>query len=154
MNLLAETPFENSLGFDLSFSSVKDGFVKIFVSGELAAQSRDRRIFLRINGVTSSYQSFTLMNGHAGAGEWDTSGIYLGRNGWNLDSNFLSEIKLGIFSKSQKITANGLTTFALGDNRILGYEHHGFLVTSSPLSSISVGFDSGVASGKSSVYVM
>ncbi|RGL39013.1 hypothetical protein DXC69_03075 [Paenibacillus polymyxa] len=152
MNLLGEVPFENSTGFDFSFSPVTNGFVKIFISGELAAQSQDRKLLLQINGASSGYQSFILMNGHASTGEWDTSGFYLGRNGWSLDSTFQSEITIGVFSKAQKITANGLTTFALGDNRILGYEHHGFYVSAAPLSSIRVGFTGGAATGQSRVY--
>ncbi|MET1123087.1 hypothetical protein ABWU59_29650 [Priestia megaterium] len=153
MQLIRNSSFLNTpsiLNFDLS--PISDGFLKIYVSGELAAQAADRRLFICLNGHNTGYKSFTLMNGDSSAGEWSNYGFYVGRNGWHLDSSFSLEFTLAVASSAQKITGNGLTTFAHGDDRILGYESHGFFTTKEAISNIQVLFDGGVASGQCAIY--
>jgi hypothetical protein len=142
-------------GTGLSFApkaSVSSGFVKVLAAGELNAQAQDRRLMIRLNGKTDSYQGFVLMNGHAGAGEWDNSGFYAGRNGWGLDVTFMLDLTLAISPTVQKITCNGSATFAHGNNTILGYECHSFLVTNQPITKIDIGFTGGVATGITRFY--
>lgn len=140
--------------FDIKFASVSDGFIKIYASGHISSQGKDHRLVLRINGDAGNYQSYVLMSGHASAGEWDNSGIYLGRVGWGQDADFSTEITIAANSKSQKINVAALTNFSLGNNLILGYEAHGFYVSSQPVTSAVVQFtDNAVASGLAHAYL-
>lgn len=155
MELLGTKSFDQSPALRFSPSAaVTSGYLKIFCSGELNAQAADRRLFVRLNGKTSDYQGFVLMNGHAATGEWDASGLYLGRNGWLLDAAFSFELTIAKFSTSQKITANGQAVFAHGNNTILGYESHNFLVMNQPVTSVDIGFSGGVASGDAHFYLL
>ncbi|MDR6759801.1 hypothetical protein J2Y48_005119 [Mycoplana sp. BE70] len=147
MQFLGEAQFGgNSLAFTPN-SGISNGCVKVFATGELNAQAADRRMLIRVNGAGAGYQGFVLMNGHAGAGEWDNSGFYSGRNGWGQDATFMLEYTLAVGPTSQKITGTGQTTFAHGNNTIVGYETHGFLVTNQPLTRIEVIFTGGVVAG-------
>jgi hypothetical protein len=154
IDLLSEQQFSGSGLSYAPSSAISSGFVKILATGELNGQAADRRLLLRINGKDSGYQGFVLMNGHAGNGEWDGSGYYLGRNGWHLDATFMVEFTLGISSTAQKITGAGTSTFAHGNNNILGFECHGFCVTNAQLSRIELVFTGGVATGMTRVYRM
>jgi len=133
-------------------SPVKDGFIKIHSSGKLAAKGGDQRLLIRVNGANTAYRSFVHMGGDAGLGEWDDRGFYIGRNGWSLDAAFSLEFTLAVNSSSQKIVGSGSSVFALGDNRILGYESHGFFVTNQPISQIQILFTGGVADWQSRFY--
>lgn len=126
----------------------RDGFIKIFGKGELAANRGDHKLLIRLNGKDSRYQGFVYMGGHAALGEWDETGFYLGRNGWNLDSTFMFEFTLAIDSNAQKITGSGSSTFAMADNRILGYENHSFFISNPPITDIEVLFTGGVVAGE------
>jgi hypothetical protein len=140
--------FKDTDKFTLNVKTVRDGFIKVFASGKLAGLGKDHRLVLRINGQSSNYQSFGLMQGHAAAGEWDTTGIYLGRNGWHLDADFSTEITVSVNALSNKVTVHGLSTFAHGSNQVLGYEIHGFWVGNGPVTSVDLQFsDNAVASG-------
>jgi hypothetical protein len=148
------TEFTNASKFDVKFASISDGFIKIYASGHITSQGKDHRLVLRINGDTGNYQSYVLMSGHASTGEWDNSGIYLGRTGWAQDADFSTEVTIAANSKSQKIDVSALTTFALGNNLILGYESHGFYVSTQPVTGAIVQFtDNAVASGFAHAYV-
>lgn len=153
MQLIGNDSFSNTASIvNFNPSPISNGFVKIHVSGELASQGDDRRLFICLNGHNTGYKSFTLMNGDHSAGEWSDHGFYIGRNGWYLDSSFNLEFTLAIGAGAQKITGNGLATFALGDDRILGYESHGFFATNEALSNIQVLFNGGVANGQYRIY--
>jgi hypothetical protein len=137
-------------GMGLSFSpatGVSSGFIKLLAAGELNAQGQDRRLLIRLNGQSDGYQGFVLMNGHAGSGEWDNGGFYIGRNGWHLDVTFGLDLTIAISPTVQKITCNGSSTFAHGNNTILGFECHSFLVTNQPITRIDIGFTGGVVTG-------
>ncbi|WP_137934561.1 hypothetical protein [Mesorhizobium comanense] len=157
--LLGEAKFElNALSFKPK-SALTSGFVKILANGELNAQGADRRLLITVNNQNSGYRGFVMMNGDASAGEWEQApgggpGFYVGRNGWSIDATAMVEFTLAISPTSQKITGSGLSTFALGDGRILGYQSHGYLVTNQPISSIEVAFVGGVAVGYSRFYLL
>jgi hypothetical protein len=153
MQLIRSDSFSNTASIvDFSPSPISNGFVKIHVSGELAAKGDDRRLFICLNRHNDGYKSFTLMNGDHATGEWSDHGFYIGRNGWHLDSSFNLEFTLAIGAGTQKITGNGLATFAHGDDRILGYESHGFFTTKEAISNIQVLFNGGVANGQYRIY--
>lgn len=94
------------------------------------------------------------MNGHAVMGEWDNSGFYVGRNGWSQDATFMLEYTLAISPTSQKITGAGQATFAHGNDTMLGFESHGFVVTGRPIESVQIRFTGGVATGISRFYTI
>ncbi|MBH5315987.1 MULTISPECIES: hypothetical protein [Bacillus amyloliquefaciens group] len=152
--LLNTISFSNSTSTKYTQASpFGEGFIKIFGKGELAAKGTDQKLLIRLNGDNSnSYQGFVHMGGHHGAGEWDDTGFYLGRNGWHLDSTFMFEFTLAIDSNAQKITGSGSSTFALADNRILGYESHSFFVSNPPITSVEVLFTGGVVAGECQYY--
>ena len=153
MILIGDVPFRESPSVSFSPpSGVSNGFIKIHACGELAANSGDQKLLIRLNNSTSSYKSYVLMSGDANAGERETGGFYLGRNGWNLDATFSLEFTLAINPNSQKVVGSGNSVFALGDNRILGYESHGFFVTRDPISQIDIAFTGGVVKGQSRFY--
>lgn len=139
MELLHELAFSNTNMLSCNYN--RSGMIKILASGELAAEGKDHRLFIMFNGDRKSYRSFVHMGGDAGLGEWDETGIYVGRNGWGMDATFALDYTFTINPKYQKVTGSGMSSFALGDNRFLGYESHGFYVTGSPVSSIHIGFD-------------
>jgi len=165
MELLQELSFANTQSINCPLN--RSGIIKILASGELAAGGRDRGLIIRFNrnADPESYQSFTHMGGHDGTPEWahnmmpreegfDT-GICTGRNGWYLDATFMLEYTLSINPNFLKVTGSGLSSFALGDNRFLGYEGHGVFVTNTPVSEIEVGFTGGaVRTGDLRIYHM
>ncbi|WP_042190537.1 hypothetical protein NSQ90_21960 [Paenibacillus sp. FSL H7-0737] len=151
MQLISDVSFANGVQTRCDCNP-QNGFIKILATGELAAQGQDRRLLIRINGANTSYKSFVLMNGDSSAGEWDETGIYVGRNGWGLDATFSLDFTLGIFSNAQKITGTGSAVFAHGDNRILGYECHGFFVSNDSVRSIDVIFTGGTVNGHTRIY--
>ena len=152
MQNLANINFDNSpsLRCDTVPSS---GIIKIVANGKLAAEGQDRRLLIRFNNDTESYRSFVHMGGDAGLNEWgETNGIYVGRNGWHLDSIFSLEFTFSIIPGAQKITGSGLSAFAMGDNRFLGYRSHGQFVTHEPISSIQLIFTGGTVNGEARFY--
>ncbi|MED3069282.1 hypothetical protein P4310_27985 [Bacillus thuringiensis] len=156
LRFLKEVTFSNESRVDFtSEEPIQKGFIKVFLQGTLAAEGRDGRLLMRINDLEDSYVSFVHMGGAAGMGEWgDASGLYLGRTGWGLDATFSAEVTLAVNTESQQvITGSGASVFALGDNRILGYENHGHLVTQDPIKTISFLTTEGNMSGFGSYYV-
>jgi hypothetical protein len=153
MNLLSELSFNNSPNLILESPSIS-GIIKIVSCGKLSAEGQDCRLLIRFNGKRESYTSFVHMGGHAGLNEWGnpSEGIYVGRNGWYLDAIFSLEFTLAIIPGAQKITGSGLSVFALGDNRMLGYESHGVFVTDEPITSIEVLFTGGKVNGEARFY--
>lgn len=142
MELLHELSFRNDKSISCSLN--RSGMIKILISGELAAEGRDHRLLIHFNGERKSYRSFVHMGGDAGLNEWgDETGIYTGRNGWGVDATFMVDYTFTINPDYQKVTGSGMSAFALGDNRFLGYESHGVFVTSRPVSMIEVGFTGG-----------
>lgn len=123
-------------------AAVTDGFVKVLITGKISSNGTDHRLLLQINpsGPDHFYQSFVVMDGSAGMGEWDGSGIYLGRTGWGLDSNFSAEVTVAVHPGSGRITTSGMATFGMANNTILGYHNNGFLVTDQPISVLDFTF--------------
>lgn len=132
-------------------------YLKVYASGELAANGGDRRFYLRINGIDSGYQSFILMNGHGSVGEWDGLGYYVGRNAWGIDADYSIEFTIAAASMSNMRTGFGLSTFGHANRNILGYEAHGFLVSNQPITIESVSLfvtPGGVVTGKMKVFAI
>lgn len=154
IELIDELPFTQQAAVFAPTTPITSAHIKIVSSGELNAQGQDRRLLLRLNTATNGYQGFVHMGGHHGAGEWDNSGFYLGRNGWGLDATFSVEFTIAINSNAQKVTGSGFTVFAHGNNTILGYECHSFLVTNPPVSRLELLFTGGVATGVTRIYRM
>ncbi len=156
MELIKQLAFNNTN--EIICPIDRPGMIKIIASGELAAEGKDHRLVIRLNGSNSSYKSFVHMGGDAGINEWGNpeEGIYTGRNGWGLDATFMLDYTLTINSDYQKVVGSGMSAFALGDNRFLGYESHGSFVTGSPIYSIELGFTNGgiVRIGDLRVYQM
>jgi hypothetical protein len=123
-------------------AAVTDGFVKVLITGNVASNTQDHRLMLRINpnGPDHVYQSFVVMDGNAGMGEWDNGAIYLGRTGWGLDSSFSAEVTVAVHPGSSKITTSGMSTFGMSNNTILGYHNNGFLVTNQPITQLDFYF--------------
>ncbi|PGO61803.1 hypothetical protein CN980_29170 [Bacillus cereus] len=156
LRFVNEVRFANESQIDfISEPLTERGFIKVFIQGKLAAEGHDQRLLLRINDEKSSYRSFVHMGGDAGAGEWgDDSGIYLGRNGWNLDATFSAEFTIAVNTENQQvITGSGASVFALGNDTILGYESHGRLVSNDPVSKISFLFTGGQMTGYGKHYI-
>ncbi|MBX9731588.1 MAG: hypothetical protein K2X59_09685 [Sphingomonas sp.] len=143
---MLETSFDGSSA-GLMLPNVTDGFIKIYLAGELAAGGADRRLFMRINGRDSGYTGFVKMEGHAALGEWDGSGAYIGRSGWNLDASFSAEILVARHDKMKSIVTSGLSTFLMANNKIIGMQHHSSILSNSGISSLEFLFNGGVASG-------
>ena len=93
--------------------------------GRLDALGADSKILLRPNDVDSDYVQFSYMNGNATSTEQPTNGIYVGRNGWGKDASFSFEVILSL-RPGHKRTYHCMSTFAHGDESILGYRCHGF----------------------------
>lgn len=106
--------------------------------GRLDARASDSHMLLRLNGARTGYQSFVVADGHYSAGEWDGSGLYIGRNGWHLDCDISFRYILAT-ETGRKRTGLGMSTFAHADDRIIGYSAHGFWNnTHSAISSIEL----------------
>jgi hypothetical protein len=153
--LLSEAAFSgNDVSFD-RLDRASTGFIKVLATGHLNSQGVDRRLLLRVNRMTSGYRGFVLMQGDAGGGEWDETGFYLGRSGYNADAAFSLDLTIALPTSVQKITANGSSTFAHGaNNLLLGYECHSVLVTNRPITQIDLLFTGGVVTGMCRVYSM
>lgn len=131
--------------------------IKVAVSGELAAESADRRFLLQLNyrpGINHFYQSFVVMDGHAGMGEWDGRGFYVGRNGWGLDASVSIEYTISAAMLNMKRLGHGMATFAHGNNTILGYTCNGFVVSDEPIRSVSLLTNGGHFKGKMRLYAI
>ncbi|MGG1244029.1 hypothetical protein ABE187_14345 [Bacillus cabrialesii] len=153
MHLLHKIPLTDSTSGTYTLETpFKDGYIKILGKGELAAKGGDHHLLIRLNGNDSfkSYRSYVYMGGDYVAGERDNTGFYLGRNGKNADSTFMFDYTLAIDPHTQKITGNGLSTFAVSNDevKILGYESHGYFVSEPLITSINVLFTGGVVNGE------
>jgi hypothetical protein len=131
-------------GLRLTIPKTTDGFVKVLITGKISSNGTDHRLLLQINpnGPDHWYQSFVVMDGNAGMGEWDGSGIYLGRTGWGLDSSFSAEVTVAVHPGSNRITTSGMATFGMANNTILGYHNNGFLVTDAAVTNLDFVFSS------------
>lgn len=142
-----------SLSEDIEFQPPVQA-IKVLVSGELKAGRTDRRLLLRVNGVAEPYVSFVLMNGHATMGEWDKSGLYVGRIGWGLDADVSAEVTVSSLSIKKRIISHGLSTFAHSDGRTLGYQNNGYVVKDGPISSLTILITGGTFKGELRVFRM
>jgi hypothetical protein len=105
--------------------------------GRIDAGGGDNRILVRLNDATSGYTGFVTMDGHAGGGEWDQRGFYVGRNGWSLDAHLSFEVVISLMPGRKRV-AHARSTFAHADERVLGFACHGFWAnTSSSVATVS-----------------
>lgn len=97
----------------------------IRVDGRINARGGDNKILVRCNNAFSGYKSFVIMDGNHHSGEWEQRGLYVGRNGWGVDTDFSFSLTVSIQSARKRI-AYGMSTFGHADERILGYTCNGF----------------------------
>lgn len=110
--------------------------VVIRYDGHIDAGGGDNRILVRLNDVATDYQGFVVMDGHAGAGEWDQRGLYVGRNGWGLDAHFSFALTISVMP-GRKRMAYGMSSFGHADERILGYTCQSFWAnTATPIQNV------------------
>ena len=126
--------------------------VKVFVSGDLAVQGSDKRLLLNVNGIQNKYKGFVVMNGDADATEFEESGFYIGRSGWNGDAELTAEVTICSKALSNKIISSGLSTFTAPQNRILGYQCNSFVAGVGPIRNITLDVNGGVFSGKVEIF--
>ncbi|HYI63652.1 MAG TPA: hypothetical protein VEW71_02075 [Allosphingosinicella sp.] len=121
-------PDERSPGGDRP-SPLKHGFARLMLCGKLTSAGADHRLIIefkgRLLGSTVIYNSFAKADGSDGSGEWETGGIYIGRNAWRRDSRFSGDIGISVNAKTARIITAGLTSFAFNDDRMIGYQTHG-----------------------------
>ncbi|WP_168575346.1 hypothetical protein [Rhizobium ruizarguesonis] len=86
-------------------------FVKVFVSGWLRAQGKDRVLGFRVNDISSGYRAYALQNGNHAEGRNDETCFVLGRTGWLIDAHIGVEYTFFRTSVSPIITGVGQTTF-------------------------------------------
>jgi len=133
---------------EFQFKPMLNGFARLMVSGELTAGGKDHRLVMQINNIASGYRGFIKADGDWGGGEWEGEGIYLGRNAWNLDAQFASDIFISANGRGQRIIASSLTSFSMTDNRLAGYQSSGVVLTNESLDRLRVKFlTNGVARG-------
>ncbi|PCC74131.1 hypothetical protein SAMN02745121_08486 [Nannocystis exedens] len=110
--------------------------VVIRIDGRIDAGGGDNRLLARPNDAAGRYRGFASMSGDAATSEWEQTGLYLGRNGWGLDAHFSISLILSLLP-DRKRTAFAISTFAHADERVLGYQSHGFWAdTSTPINFI------------------
>jgi hypothetical protein len=130
------------------------GFLKVFAAGELTAQGGDRRMLIRLNSESQGYKGYVSMTGnHTLPQEWDSSGFFLGHNGWALNASFMAEFTLAFQPNAKQVSGSGFSTFSHGNGTMLGYECHGVFVTQSPIQRFEIGFDEGAATGTVRLYL-
>lgn len=67
MELIKQLAFNNTN--EIICPIDRPGMIKIIASGELAAEGKDHRLVIRLNGSNSSYKSFVHMGGDTGINE-------------------------------------------------------------------------------------
>lgn len=148
INVVGMADFDDTTS-KVSFDrEIGDGFVKILGFAELAANAKDQRLLIQVNKQKDKYTSGMRMHGlYEFIYEMDARGFYVGRNGYYQDCTVGFECTISIRKRSQRIVCNGISTFSLANNRILGCETHGVCLTKRPLSSVTISFEGGVAEG-------
>lgn len=126
--------------------------VKIIGMGEINGGGKDCRLFLGVNGIGKGYMSYVNAGGHYGNGEWDFTGFYLGRSGWLLNATFSFECTLTYLQGGQVVNMLASSTFAHANNSIIGYEAHGFLPVSGPMTSPQFWLSAGIMRSRAMIY--
>lgn len=131
--------------------------IRILAEGELAAESRNHRAILRLNGHAQGYHSFVTLEGvaeDATPTEWADDGLVAGRNRAGLDARFRIDVSV------TSVLANGLR-IALGNARYTDHEArtveyllHGYLTDPRPIERIAFGFSGGSVRGTLALYTL
>lgn len=123
-------------------SPLKNGFARLFLCGKLATAGTDHRLVIQFKGTLlgrpAIYDSFAKADGSDGSGEWESGGIYIGRNAWHRDSRFSGDIGISVSAKTARIITTGLTSFTFNDGRLIGYQAHGIADGISDVTEIRV----------------
>lgn len=127
-NEVATFSLDGADGFNLQ----EDAFYEVYFSGGIKANSGDTKLLLRFNGEQSNHKSFVILDGNVNAsiGEWDSSGILLGRNGWGHDALCSGRVVFNNAGEGNYYTVTGGSTFAHDDQRLLGFTSSGFWIAS------------------------
>ena len=95
-------------------------------NGFIKAQGVNNKLFMRFNCDPSNYRSFVTIDGDNHGQEWDSRGLYIGRNNWGLDADFSFYLTVSnILKPGRKRITYGTSTFVHADGRVLGYTCHG-----------------------------
>lgn len=129
-----------------------ENLLSVYISGELSAKGTDRRLLVNVNNLTDSYQGYVLMTGSATGTEFEESGFYVGRTGWNDDGDLSVEMSISSEGLSNKIITSGLSTFTASQNRILGYQFNSYVTGSGPIKSLSLDANGGLFTGKIQIF--
>lgn len=131
--------------------------IRVLAEGELAAQGRNHRALLRLNGHTQGYHSFVTLEGapeDATPTEWADNGLVAGRNRAGLDARFRIDVSV------TSVLANGLR-IALGNARYIDTEArtveyllHGYITDPRPIEQIEFGFGGGSVRGTLVFYTL
>jgi len=153
MNLITEVSIDGADGYNFEIDK-EVNYLKVYISGEFAAEHADQRFFLQINELSSGYNSFIVMDGHAHLGEWDGRGFYLGRNGWFLDGCMSAEYTIAAKGLDFKRTGHGMSTFVNSNDTILGCHANGFVTSQNQINNVRFFYTGGIFKGHLSYYLM
>src|SRR6476660_4924589 len=129
-------------------------YIKVLISGELAAQRGDRQFKLLLNDAVG-YRSFGVMCGdHSGQEAPVSDGIYLGRNGWQTDASVAIELTITQKNLVDKRPVHGLSTFGIGNNLVIGCEVHGIAVSNKPVQLLTMTVIGGLFTGTGKAYAI
>lgn len=128
--------------------------LKMYISGEFAANGHDTRVLIYVNGMKSRYKGFALMNGDATSIEFEESGYYIGRAAGNKDTELSAELTISSFGLSNKIIASGLSTFTGHKTSLLGYQFHSFVAAPGPIATLALDAGKGIFFGKVEIYAL
>lgn len=126
---------------------------KVIFQGTLNAGGTDRHLLIRPNGISSGYSSYAIYNGTAGGSDWNTTGFYVGRNGWGQNADVFFEYEISTMTGRKRLGL-GKATFAHTSGNILGYaDANGYWNDiSTNITSLWVGPTGGTITGKIIVY--
>lgn len=127
-------------------------YIKVIVSGELAIQNADSRFLLRINELNTEYNSFVVMDGNDAGVEWETSGFYAGRNSHCQNASVIIEYTISALYQKTMLVGHGISTFAMNDNRLLGYTCNGLLRNHNAINAVSLICTNGAFDGVIKIY--
>lgn len=94
---------------------------KVVFQGTLSAGGSDRHILIRPNSSSSPYKCYAVYDGDAGGSDWNTSGFFVGRNGWGQNADFSFEYIISAQTGRRRVGYGNSTFYHPSSNRILGF---------------------------------
>ena len=141
------------------------GWYKVVFQGFLSAEGDNRHILIRPGGVSTqgAYKSFVTYAGSSSGSDWDDTGFFVGRNGWDQDAQVAFEYTLFCAGGRQEITGSiwrfigfGQSTFwHIPSGRILGFgQANGYFEGAVQGYSLWIGPSGGTISGYLAVFTL